>query len=76
MGHEYAHTRCNTISLIHSVQPQPVIEFIIYKLEGIGSKGRPAFITPRSPVRSRPPLPTFHFIFKDLQLAGDPQANL
>jgi len=38
------------------LQPQPVIKFISYKLEGTGSTGWPAFITPRSAVRSRPPL--------------------
>jgi hypothetical protein len=59
MAHEYAHTRANMISLIHSLQPQPVTKLISYKLEGIGSTGWPAFITPRSAVRSRPPLPTF-----------------
>jgi hypothetical protein len=57
MGQEYALTQRKTINQVHSVQPQPVTKFISYKLEGIGSTGKPAFITPRSAVRSRPPLP-------------------
>src|SRR6266545_6477320 len=57
MGQEYALTQRKTINQVHSLQPQPVIEFISYRLEIIGSTGGAAFITPRSAVRSRPPLP-------------------
>ena len=62
MGQDYALTRRNMINQVHSLQPQPVIEFISYRLEVIGSTGGAAFITPRSAVRSRPPLPISHTI--------------
>jgi hypothetical protein len=62
MGQEYALVGRNAIYEVHSVQPQPVIELITYKLEGIGSTGWPAFITPRSGV---PPLPYFLWFLGD-----------
>ena len=67
MGQEYALTRRSMINQIHSLHPQPVIEFISYRLEVIGSTGGAAFITPRSPVRSRPPLPTALLLSKKLK---------
>jgi len=57
MGQEYARTGRNRIIQVHSQRPQPVTKMTSYKLEGIGLKGKPAFITPRSPVQARPPLP-------------------
>jgi hypothetical protein len=45
MGQEYARIGRNRIMQMRCRRPQPVMKLIGYKLEGIGSTGRPAFIT-------------------------------
>ncbi len=49
---------------------QPVIGSVNYELEGIGLTGRRAFITPRSAVRSRPPLPNKIIYFQRTDVQG------